>query len=368
MRVLSLGLDNSILDKDSSLFRRAEKIGRDLEKYFIIVPNKTNKALNIASNIMAIGTSGSKFFALLKIYHRAKKLIKNEKIDIITVQDPYYLAFVGYLLARKYKIALEIQIHGFEKFEGIRKLIAKNIIRKADSVRAVSERLKKKLINQFQVNENKIIVIPIYVDLGSKNYGLRDYNIENKFVFLTVSRFVPVKNIELQLEALRDLVKKNGNIELWLVGDGAEKENYKFQITNYKLDKYVRFFGWVNDRDELDNIYQSADCFLLTSNSEGWGMAVVDAMKYSLPIIMTDVGLAGEVVINNESGLVIPVCDKEALVENMKKIMINEDLREKLGKNARLALNNLPTEEETYKLYKQSWELAVNNANAANKS
>ncbi|MEK9184817.1 MAG: GtrA family protein, partial [Patescibacteria group bacterium] len=114
------------------------------------------------------------------------------------------------------------------------------------------------------------------------------------------------------------------------------------------------------NQNDVGNYYSQADVFLLTSNSEGWGLVVIEAATYGLPIIMTDVGCAGEVIVNGESGIIIPIGDKKALVRNMKRIIEDQELREKLGANAKLVVQSLPSKEETFELYKESWERCVN--------
>lgn len=363
MKILSLGLDNSVLDKNSALTKRVIKYGDLVDKYAIIVPSDTDNEVIISDKVKAFGIkSVNKIFGLFNIYIQAKKLIKREKFNIITVQDQYYLGLIGFLLARRLKIGLEIQVHGFEKYGGLRKIIAKYVLPRAGAVRVVSERLKKFLVEEFKVKEERITVAPIFVDLNqnakikNQNDNLKCKNI-NKFVFLTVGRLVAVKNIEMQIKALANIIKQHSNIELWIVGDGEEKEKLQGLCYALCVMRYAKFFGWQND---LSKYYEQADAFLLTSNSEGWGMAVIEAASYGLPIIMTDVGCAGEVIIGGESGIVIPAGDQSKLEESMVKLINNAELRKKLGEGARQTANNLLNLENTLKLYKRSWNKAFN--------
>ena len=164
----------------------------------------------------------------------------------------------------------------------------------------------------------------------------------------------------MQIDALAEITKKFLQVELWIVGDGVERQYLEIKNQKLKIKNQIKFFGWQND---LEKFYKQADCLLLTSNNEGWGLAVVEAAAHGLPIIMTDVGLAGEVIKNGESGIVIPVGDRKALVEAMIKIIEDSGLRKKLGEGARKAIKTLPSKEETFALYKKSWELALKNKN-----
>ena len=86
-------------------------------------------------------------------------------------------------------------------------------------------------------------------------------------------------------------------------------------------------------------------------------MVVVEAAYYRLPIIMTDVGCAGEVIKDGNSGIIIPVGDEDALVRAMERILSDQELRKSLGDSAHEAVQNLPSKEQTMELYKKSWNI-----------
>jgi len=354
MKILKISLD-----RNSKLAKRILEHGNLVDGLAVIVPHKDHKEVKLSEKVFVYGSGGSdKIFQLISVHRLARKILKRNKFDVITVQDQYYLGLIGWLLARKFKIGLELQIHGFEKYSGLRKMLAKFVIPKADAIRCVSQRLKKQLINDFRVKEEKITVVPIYSELRTDNFKLKTKKEGDKFVFLTVSRLVAVKNIGLQIRAMAEVVKKYPNVELWIIGDGPERKKLELKIKKLKLQNYIKLFGWQNS---LDKFYSQADVFLLTSNSEGWGMAVVEAISCGVTIIMTDVGCAGELIENEKSGLVVPVNNQVKLEEAMIRIICDENLRKKLTEGAILAVKKLPSKEETLALYKQSWEKAIKN-------
>ncbi|MDD5032417.1 MAG: glycosyltransferase family 4 protein [Patescibacteria group bacterium] len=357
MKILSLGLDNSILEKNSRLSERARDYGDLVEKYIVIVPGEKDEEAILSPKVKVYGRGGcNKMIKFWGVFTLAKKLLREEKYNLITVQDQYYLGWLAWKLARRFKIGLEIQVHGFEKFSGLRKIIAKFVIPRANAVRVVSERLKKKLVDDFGVKEERITVVPIYTEVKSQKSKVKSS--DDKFVFLTVGRLVPVKNISLQIEAFKNLELRFKNIELWIVGDGEESQKLKVESQKLKVEDKVKFLG-SGYRLDLENTYAQADAFLLTSNYEGWGLVVIEAAYFGLPIIMTDVGCAGEVIKDGESGIVIPVGGQKELEAAMRKIIEDEDLRQKLGEGAKEAVEKLPSKEETLRLYLESWEKAV---------
>ncbi len=357
MKILSLGLDNSALVKDSVLANRIRDYGSLVDLYTVVVPSRDDGKLDISSNVSVFGVQGNlKVTTLLKIYKIAKKLCKDSRYTVITIQDQYYLALVGLILAKKFNIGLEIQVHGWEKQNWLRNKISRFVLKRANAVRTVSKRSKSNLIDEYGIVGGKITVVPIFSDVKLHSNDQKVKN-SDKFIFLTVGRLVPVKNIELQIEAMSEILKEKQNIELWVVGDGPERDSLKKKIVDLKLENNIKLLGH-KDKNELEKFYSQADCLLLTSDSEGWGMVVVEAASFALPIIMTDVGLAGEVIKDGESGVIIPVGERPALLNAMKKMIEGSQLRKNLGAMARKTALSLPSKSEILKLYKQSWEKA----------
>jgi len=367
MKILNLSLDKSILDKNSKAARRIVEYGDLADSYIVVIPDKDYKEIRLSEKVFVYGSGGgNKIFQLINVYRLAKKLLRRGGDDIISVQDPYYLGFIATKLAKKFGLGLEVQIHGFEKYSGLRKIIADFAIPRASAIRCVSQRLKRQLMRNFGVKEEKITVAPICSNLKSKISNLKSKNTESdtKFIFLTVGRLVAVKNINLQIRAMAKLVEsekskvESKKIELWIVGDGPEKSNLKSKISKLKLENNVKLLGWQNNPEEF---YSQADAFLLTSDYEGWGMVIIEAARYGLPVIMTDVGCAGELIENEKSGLIVPVNNQIKLEEAMVRIIKDDSLRKKLAEGALSATKNLPNKEETLALYKQSWEKARQN-------
>jgi glycosyltransferase involved in cell wall biosynthesis len=358
MKILNISLDEKVIEKDSAVQRRILEYGELVDKYTVIVLAPESRVLELNSKVRIVSLRKiNKILDLIKLKLVIWKTLRKEKYSLISVQDAYFIGFLDLIMARFFKIGLEIQVHGWEKFKGLRKILAKYVLKRADSIRVVSQRLKKQLIRDFNVDENKITVVPVYVKTENMNHQLRitDKN-NNKFIFLTVGRLVPVKNIQMQIKAVANLKEDFPNIELWIIGDGPERDNYELRITNYGLQGVVKLLGYQNN---LDEFYKQADCFLLTSDQEGWGMVVVEAASYGLPIIMTDVGCAVDFIKDKENGIIIPIKDQEELENNMASLIENSDLRAKLGKNAQESVQNLLTKEETLNLYKESWQKAI---------
>ncbi len=357
MKIISLGLDKKALNPRSPLASRLCDYGLITEKYVVFVPAESDQIVDLTDNVRVYGVGGnSKINQLFWLFCGAYSLLKVEKFSIITVQDPYYMGLVGLLLHWIFGVKLEIQIHGFEKETWLRIIIARFVIKKADLLRVVSERLKKELVKDFLVSPSKLVVIAVYSPLAEIDHPIKDYSNHKPFNFLTIGRLVPVKNITLQLLVLARLVKIFPNTQLTIVGSGPEKKNLEKLVSRLGLTNYVYFTGEII---EVCDLYEKADAFLLTSFSEGWAMVVVEAGSFGLPIIMTDVGCAGEVVVNEETGLVVPVGSESALFEGMSRVVKDQALRSKLGSNLVKKIALLPNKHQTLELYRQAWSRLV---------
>ncbi len=346
MRVLNFSLDKSIADSASLAGHRIAALSRAAGEVVALAPKGDNKLREF-----------------LRIWREANVLFRTQKFDLITVQDTAYLAFLAYLLARRFKIPLEVQVHGFERLHGVRKIIAGVVLRRADKIRVVSERLKRKLEALSPKLEGKIYELPVYTQIepplqGRTEKGLTFFPTQGQtlksptFTFLTVGRLVPVKNITLQIRVFARIAKEFPNARLVIVGDGLEMPYLKLNAKRLTLNASVIFEG---RQENLKRYYQDADAFLLTSDSEGWGVAVTEAAAFGLPIIMTDVGLAGEFIKNNENGIVIPAGDEDALVSAMRRVMEDAGLRARLGAAARRSFLALPSKEEQIQKQVEQW-------------
>ncbi|MDP2909968.1 MAG: glycosyltransferase, partial [bacterium] len=172
------------------------------------------------------------------------------------------------------------------------------------------------------------------------------------FIILMASRLTREKNIGLAISAMAEIIKRHPKTGLIIAGDGLERKAIKSQIANWKLQDNIIMESWV---DDLTSYYKTADLFLLTSNYEGYGMAVVEAMALGCAVIMTDVGLANEILVDKKEGLVIPVGDKERLTKAILNIIENPDSKINLIQNSQKIMNFWPKKEDYLRAYYASW-------------
>ncbi len=397
-----LSLDRAILERDSAVQKRllalADRVppkplaeGEEAGEITVFVPAGKDEKLELSPSLTVYAFGGLKIVQMWKIWREGKRLLattapsllplqgehhhlasqtrhsssteeergreKGERFDLITVQDAYFLGFLAVQLGKKFSVPVEVQIHGFEKRVGARARLARFVLSGATKIRVVSERLRHFLNSEFRIQNSAIYRLPVYTQVEVPERLGKRKTVPYPFTFLTVGRLVPVKNIGLQIRAFAKLAKQIPHIRLRIVGEGPDLEKLKSEALSSKLEEKIVFEG---GQKEVGKYYEEADAFLLTSDYEGWGRVVLEASAYRLPIIMTDVGLAREVIVNEESGLIIPVGDEEELVRAMKDLLDKPELRERLGEGAERAFRALPMPEEQIQKQVTEWQVLIN--------
>lgn len=137
------------------------------------------------------------------------------------------------------------------------------------------------------------------IDLNAR-YKLRhEFSLkDDKTVLLSVGRFNEQKDYPNLIKAFRSLknTDKDDIYRLLIVGDGPLKKDIEKLVANYKLSFAIQFLGL---RDDVEKVMCAADCFILASAWEGFGLVVAEAMACHLPIVATDCGGVSEVVGEN---------------------------------------------------------------------
>ena len=167
------------------------------------------------------------------------------------------------------------------------------------------------------------------------------------------SRLEKEKNIELAIDAMRDVVKNNPKTGLVIAGAGSQEKELRQKVDQLGIKDNIIFEGWV---DDLASYYKTCDVYLLCSNYEGYGMSLIMAASCGCAIITTDVGVVGGVV-NKDNALVVGVGDTREIAEAIEKLHSDEAFRDALGQRACATVGQIDSKEEYFKKYKKSWEL-----------
>lgn len=143
---------------------------------------------------------------------------------------------------------------------------------------------------------------------------------QNAFCFIFVGRIVPAKGIMQLLRAFQQLACQEKRAHLLFVGQGIfESRIYDF-VNQHRLHDRIHLMGFQAD---IRPMLAMADCLVLPSKREGFGLVLLEAMASGLATIATDVGGPREIIVQRETGLLIPPNDDAALLDAMRYAMRN---------------------------------------------
>lgn len=181
--------------------------------------------------------------------------------------------------------------------------------------------------------QRKSTVIPNPIDLGNKaGSALTTTKVKE---IVSVGRLMPQKNQKMLLEAFREITEEFPEYQLIIYGEGPERENLEKEAIQLEVEEKVHLPGSV--KDVYDRIC-SSELFVLTSFYEGMPNALIEAMCLGLPCITTRVSGAEDLIKSGMNGEIIDIGDRKALVQSIRLLLSNDDLRIRYG-NAALVLN-----------------------------
>lgn len=143
-----------------------------------------------------------------------------------------------------------------------------------------------------------------------------------------VARLNRIKDQETLLRATRLLVDRLPGVTLDIVGDGPMNQILRGVASQLHLDDVVRFHGM---RDNVADYLASADLFVLSSLSEGVSITLLEAMAAGLPVVATDVGGNREVVVDGQTGRLVPVGAVEQMAATMRDLLTDPTRAREMG-------------------------------------
>lgn len=270
---------------------------------------------------------GPDMFTFLSVW----KLLNSIKPDIVHTHI-YASSYVYPWMVFHRKVNWVHTVHSIASKElySFHKLLMKRIYYKYPKFNpiAISEEVKKSIIEEYHVNSDSIVTIYNGIDLSEFTPKLQK-NRQPDIEFICVARFNDVKNHRMLVDGFKKYTLENSQARLTLVGDGELKPEIINLVHELGIKESVHFVGQTSD---VQSYLSKADVFVLTSKYEGLPLSVLEAMSVGLPIIATDVGGISDVIRQEENGLLIQSNDVEGLCRAMCLMTKNNILIEKIKK------------------------------------
>ena len=181
----------------------------------------------------------------------------------------------------------------------------------------------------------------------------RPYHRNTEFQILTIGRFTFQKGYLIGLMAAKRL-KEAGLVFKWIiVGDGPMKEEIVFHIHTLDLQDFVELVGKKN-RDEILDLYNAVDAFMLPSFYEGIANVCLEAMSMEIPLVSTKSGGMEEVIVQDKNGLLCDLYSPESLAVAIERLYCDMDLCDVLRKNGRQTIVDHFTIEEQVNCFEKN--------------
>ncbi len=258
-------------------------------------------------------------------------MVKLHKIDLLHVHYAIPHAYAGYMAKQMLKeegifIPMVTTLHGTDitlvgKHPFYKPAVCFSI-NQSDVVTSVSNSLKEDTYRHFNISK-AIEVIPNFIEINKAkaDEGVPCYRSlmakDNERIITHISNFRKVKRIP-DIVKIFYKIQQQIPAKLMMVGEGPEKENAELLCEELGISNKVIFFG---NSNEIDKILCFTDLFLLPSETESFGLAALEAMACSVPVISTNTGGLPEVNLDGFSGYLSEVGDIDSMAENAVKII-----------------------------------------------
>lgn len=280
----------------------------------------------------------------IKVLTKFNDFVKNNQIDVLLIEAIGFNTFT-YPVLRKYKKIKTIAVEHASYFDGGKKLglawIGRKIACKHTDCVVV---LTKQDLNDYTKNIKKIKRIEQIYNPLDNNIGDYNYNINSKKI-ISCGRLVSVKGFDMLIDVAKLVFEKHPEWQWHIYGEGPEREFLEKKVRQYKLEKNLFLMGEVSD---IYSIYNNYSLYVLTSRAESFGMVLLEALKFRLPIVSFACKNGPEEIINDGvNGILIPCFDKDLMATTISKLIEDHNYRKSLSDRTQINLNTFNISEIT---------------------
>jgi glycosyltransferase involved in cell wall biosynthesis len=281
--------------------------------------------------------------ALIKLY----RLIRREQPDIVHTHTAK-AGFLGRLAA--YVAGVPVVIHTYHghildgyfgslmsrALRGMEQVLAAL----TDCIIAISEQVKGDLVRYGVAPPEKVVVIPIGVEVEpflncamQRGEFRRELALaESDLLIGIVGRIAPIKNHRLFLDAAAQVAVGEPTARFVVVGDGALRPEMERCAKDLGIGHRVIFTGW---RRDLPCVYADLDVLVLSSNNEGTPVSAIEAMASGCPVVATCVGGVPDLITDGVTGCLVPPGDTQALATAILRILRDPESAHRTAQTAR---------------------------------
>ena len=269
------------------------------------------------------------------------KHIKNDHPDIVHTYF-FWSILYGRLLKLAGKIKILVENREDQGFDwGPHEYLWLRMTRSLpDKIICVSEAVKKVVLDHEGVEESRIAVIHNGVELNQARTGMQaetrrelGFNDDHLVLGMVANYNRAVKGVTNFLDTIPAIVSAVPLARFLFVGGGNEENALREKVKTLGIGPHVVFAGY---RKDIQRYYEIMDISVLASFSEGLSLTLLESMSHGIPVVATEVGGNPEVVAEGQTGYLVPLNNRQILVDRIVSLLQNPDIRLRMGKEGRL--------------------------------
>lgn len=256
-----------------------------------------------------------------------KEAVKNLSCDIaISTRDIHNRLLGKYAKNGIVKIAQEHNNNGNEKY--IRKIVKS--LKNIDYFMPVSKQLLAIYEEKLKSSNIKCIYIPHCLS----DYPKEISKLENKNI-ISIGRLSPEKGFLDLIDVYELVSSSNPDWHLFIAGDGQEREKIEKRIQEKNLQEKVSLLGF-QKQEKLNELFLQSSIYVMTSIHESFGLVLIEAESYGLPILAFDTAEGPkEIIENGKNGFLISNRNIKEMSEKIQELINNANLRKRMGEHSR---------------------------------
>ncbi len=269
---------------------------------------------------------------------KLRRLIKQRRIEVIHTHDIHGLidGSACRLTTPGLKLVHTWHYGNYPHRSAHHKRIEGTLWRVPDALVAVGHEQSKSIRNLYGIPENRMRVLWNGVDDPRERGVSPERFAELRTdvpIIASISTLIEQKGLKHLLDAVALLRDSGEQFQLALVGGGVLEKPLREQAEKLQLGEHVKFLGWM--AHAADRVLPFADIFVQSSLWEAMSIVVLEAMAHQKAMVVTSVGENPHVVLNEETGLVVPPANPAALAEGLRRLLRDRELRQRLASAAR---------------------------------
>jgi glycosyltransferase involved in cell wall biosynthesis len=268
---------------------------------------------------------------------KLSRLLKQLGPDVVHAHDPHGVAMAALALSMQTGRSAPLVAARRVDFHLRGNALSRWKYRQVDCFICASEAIRRMLVGDG-IPDERTVTVPEGIDLG-RVMAAPPAELHKELwlphhapIVGNVAALVPHKGQRHLVDAAALVVRHAPDVRFVIAGEGELRPSLERQIKELRLEKHVFLAGF---RPDVLSLHKAFDVFVMSSVTEGLGTSLLDAMASGKPIVATKVGGIPEVVVDGETGVLVPPRDPAAMADSIVKLVADEALRRRMGEAGR---------------------------------